>query len=194
MFGLTPLLRLAPVLAFMLLLIGCGAVGVSDRTPEPTSTSDADSAKGEEELFEGVEPGADWQRIEARTGLRGLSLLLPPGWEYVQRQGIDSFVGEFTGDGITLRFDYGMYSNQLAMQAGEQDPAYLVRYEQVAGMEAKVVRPVPGGDGYTGIYVPTITPSGIGPFGTSLNIISAKTLTNDERSLVFGILRSVRPI
>jgi hypothetical protein len=45
------------------------------------------------------------------------------GWEFHQLTGIDSYVGEFVGDSIVLRFDFGGYSNPLKE---EKKTAYVV--------------------------------------------------------------------
>src|SRR5579871_2113884 len=48
-----------------------------------------------------------WHKLDAGP----FSILAPSGWEFHQRMGFDSFLGEFVGDGVTLRFDYGRYSS-----------------------------------------------------------------------------------
>jgi hypothetical protein len=48
-----------------------------------------------------------WQKLDAGP----FSILAPAGWEFHQLQGIDSFVGEFAGDGVVLTFDFGRYSS-----------------------------------------------------------------------------------
>jgi hypothetical protein len=53
-------------------------------------------------------------------------------------RGVDSFVGEFIGDGITLKFDFGDYSNPLKE---EKKPAYVVVHKSIGGFRAKVVSP-----------------------------------------------------
>jgi hypothetical protein len=47
-----------------------------------------------------------WLKPEAGA----FSLYAPSDWEFHKKQGVDSYVGEFSGDGIVLKFDYGRYS------------------------------------------------------------------------------------
>jgi len=49
---------------------------------------------------------ANWHKVDAGP----FSILAPSGWDFHQLEGVDSFVGEFVGDGIILRFDFGGYS------------------------------------------------------------------------------------
>jgi hypothetical protein len=90
-------------------------------------------------------PTSGWPKVEAGP----FSINAPPGWEFHQRQGIDSFVGEFAGDGAVLSFDFGRYSYPLDQ---EHEPAYVVAHESIGGYRAKIVSPRVPGRGMTGIY------------------------------------------
>jgi hypothetical protein len=118
------------------------------------------------------------------------SVLLPPSWTYEPNQGIDSFIGSFVGDGVRLHFDYGWYSNSLPY---DDDPAYHVHFETVAGRDAKVAYPN-SGDGETGIYFPHVTGSG-SPFVDSVvtkhNLIG-QDLTPAQRDIALQIFRTIR--
>lgn len=126
-----------------------------------------------------------WHSVD--TG--SFSVLLPPGWTYEPNQGIDSFIGDFVGDGVTLHFDYGWYSNSLPY---DDDPNYHVHFETVAGRDAKIVYPT-SGDGETGIYFPAVT--GGPPFAPQMltrhNIIG-QDLTQAQRDIALQIFRSIR--
>ena len=87
----------------------------------------------------------NWQFIDANS----FTLSLPPSWEFNKLQGIDSYVGEFVGDGAKLGFDYGWYSNSLAE---DNDPNHTVTYETISGYRAKIVVPKVAGSGTTGVY------------------------------------------
>jgi hypothetical protein len=65
-----------------------------------------------------------WTKLEAGA----FSLNAPSGWEFHKKQGVDSYVGEFSGDGIVLTFDYGRYSNDLRDAVA---PKYIITQEQV---------------------------------------------------------------
>ena len=94
-------------------------------------------------------PPTGWQKLEAGA----FSLYGPPGWEFRKQQGIDSYVGEFAGDGEVLGFDFGRYSNSLS---DAQEPSYVVAYEIIHGTKAKIVSPKIPGQGITGIYFPSV--------------------------------------
>jgi hypothetical protein len=87
-----------------------------------------------------------WQKLDAEY----FSLFAPADWKFHKLVGIDSYVGEFIGDGVRLTFDYGHYSNSLPDDAKE--PNYIVVEEQVGGHLAKIVNPKVPGHGVTAIY------------------------------------------
>jgi hypothetical protein len=41
-----------------------------------------------------------WHKVDAGA----FSLFAPLGWEFHQLMGVDSYVGEFLGDGVVLKF------------------------------------------------------------------------------------------
>ncbi|WP_291727800.1 hypothetical protein, partial [Bernardetia sp.] len=51
------------------------------------------------------------------TGL--FTIEVPSGWEYKEKEGIDSFVGEIHGKDIILRFDAGIYTSRLVLSEEE---------------------------------------------------------------------------
>jgi hypothetical protein len=87
----------------------------------------------------------DWHKVDAGP----FSILAPAGWEFHQLEGVDSFVGEFVGDGVTLKFDFGRYSYPLKK---EKKPGYVVIHKSIGGFLAKVVSPQTPGHGITGVY------------------------------------------
>jgi hypothetical protein len=87
----------------------------------------------------------DWVRVSAGP----FSISAPPGWRVKQLQGVDSYVGEFVGDALTLKFDFGAYSNTLK---DRKKPAYVVIHESIDGFRAKVVSPRTPGHGITAVY------------------------------------------
>ncbi len=148
-----------------------------------------------------VQVGTDgpegWTQVEARSspGRAGFSVYLPPGWKLRNLQGIDSYVGEITGDGVRLTFDYGMYSNTLPY---EKDPAYEVQFETIGIREAKLVRPRETKGGITGVYFAELGNEGScqqrSPIQRcQLNIIG-KDLTRAEQDLAWAIFRTVGPL
>jgi hypothetical protein len=89
---------------------------------------------------------ANWHKVEAGA----FSLFAPLGWESHQLQGVDSYVGEFVGDGVVLRFDFGRYSSGYLKKA--KKPAYVIGHESIGGFPAKIASPRTPGRGITGVY------------------------------------------
>jgi hypothetical protein len=87
----------------------------------------------------------NWHKLDAGP----FSLFAPAGWEFHQLTGVDSYVGEFAGNSIVLRFDFGGYSNPLKQ---EKKPTYLLVHKLIGGRGAKIVSPRTPGHGITGIY------------------------------------------
>jgi hypothetical protein len=123
-------------------------------------------------------PTSGWLKIEAGA----FSINAPPRWEFHQRQGIDSFVGEFAGDGVVLRFDFGRYSNPLDEA---HEPTYVVEHESIGGYGAKIVSPRVPGRGMTGIYFPEITD------GNKL-CLYGQNLTKAQQELTLKIFKTIR--
>jgi hypothetical protein len=88
-----------------------------------------------------------WDKLDAGP----FSILAPPGWEFHQLIGYDSFLGEFVGDGVRLRFDYGRYSNGYLNNA--KKTAHIVSKRSIDGRSANVAKPRMPGSGLTGVYV-----------------------------------------
>lgn len=119
------------------------------------------------------------------------SVLLPPGWAYEPAQGIDSFVGSYVGDGVTLHFDYGIYNDDLNF---EGDPAHDVHEETIGGFTAKIVRAT-NAQGTTGVHFERIDaftfPGGDVANNVGLTL-AGEDLTPAQREIALQIFRSVR--
>ncbi len=128
----------------------------------------------------------DWHKVD--TG--AFSVFAPLGWKFHQLQGVDSYVGEFVGDGVVLKFDFGRYSNPLK---DEKKPAYVVVHKSIAGLRAKIVSPKTPGHGVTGIYfAKTFGPNKLCLFGQDLSATQQGLALKIFETIQFG--RSVPPI
>ena len=94
----------------------------------------SDATRSHAELQVSATPTPVWARVVVAHG--DFSLSLPPGWSHIPLMGIDSFVGQLVGDGVTLFYDSGWYSNQL-VEPGT--PGYEVTFENIDGRSAKLV-------------------------------------------------------
>jgi hypothetical protein len=96
--------------------------------------------------------------------------------------GYDSFLGEFVGDGVTLRFDYGRYSNGYLKNA--KKPAHIVSKRSIGGRSAKVANPRTPGSGLTGVYVKLGGHNALWLWG--------KDLTSAQQELVLKMFDTLR--
>lgn len=135
------------------------------------------------------------------TNVGPFSVVLPnKEWIYQPEIGIDSQVGQFRGDGITLLFDYGHYSNPLAE---DNDPRHTITYEMIDGRKAKIVRSKIPRQGLTGVFfentdlpkptediaTPSASPSML---GTKKLEIHTEEIAPEKEELVLTIIRSIR--
>ncbi len=121
---------------------------------------------------------ANWQKVDAGP----FSILAPLGWEFHQLQGVDSYVGEFVGDGVVLTFDFGRYSNTLKK---EKKPAYVVTHKFIGGRRAKIVSPRTPGHGITGVYFRNVGDA------AALTLFG-HDLTSTQQELVLKIFDTLR--
>lgn len=130
---------------------------------------------------EGVAPAitACWHKLDAGP----FSILAPAGWEFHQLQGIDSFVGEFTGGAVVLTFDFGRYSSGYFKK--DKAPAYLIAKKHVGSHAAKVVSPRTPGHGTTGAYFPKVA-------GRNSLCIWGKELSATQQELVLKMFETIR--
>lgn len=121
-----------------------------------------------------------WHKVDAGP----FSILAPSGWEFHQLQGVDSYVGEFVGDDIVLRFDFGGDSNPLNE---EKKPAYGIIHKLIDGRRAKIVSPKTPGHGVTGVYFCNVGDSNaLTLFGNDLTSMQQKLVLEIFESLRFG--------
>ena len=132
-----------------------------------------------------AQPAPDWTLVNVPgwTNQPGFSLRVPPGWRVVQKQGIDSYVGDVLGDGMRLGFDYGSFMWSLDP---DDDPEhdYAVIYQDIGSVEGKLLIPVDASGGFTGVYFARLD-------GPSLNLIG-HDLTPEQQRTAIAIFRSVR--
>ena len=117
--------------------------------------------------------------------------MLPPGWTLKDLQGIDSCVGEITGDGVRLTFDYGRYGWNLNPE-DEPEHEYIVSYEDIGGREAKLLLAVDSSSVSTATYDAT-TGMFFGGLDDNQELtLIGRGLTREQQRVVVAIFRSVR--
>lgn len=121
-----------------------------------------------------------WHKLDAGP----FSILAPSGWEFHQLMGIDSYVGEFMGDGVALTFDFGRYSTELREA---KTPAYVITKEPIGGLSAKLVSPRSPGKGVTGVYFGKIPGHDeLCIWGTGLTAVQQKLVLKMFETIRFG--------
>ena len=134
----------------------------------------------------------EWKLVEASGWPGGFSLRLPQGWQLNELQGIDSYVGEIIWGGGRLTYDFGWYSNSLV---DEDDPQYIVTYEEIGGRRAKLVRPRAEGDGLiTGVYFEDFDGSSLDIPSQNRLQISGVGLTPDQQETALALFRTIHPL
>lgn len=121
---------------------------------------------------------SDWAMLDQGD----FTLYAPAGWTHTSEQGIDSAVGNFSGDGIILRYDYGNYSGFL--DNGTED-AYDVTEETINGFEAKIATPKTTGEGRTVLFFENIRE-------TARFSMSADDLNTEQEALALQIFHTIQ--
>lgn len=170
------------MLRFLNLVLNCGFIYLATLAPETCQMPG-------NALASPVLPNALWSHATCRipddwieVSAGPFSILAPKGWEFHKLLGIDSYVGEFAGDGIVLTFDFGVYNSSFDEA---KKPKYSIVHEKVDGHPAKIVSPREPGQGVTGIHI-----KGLGNSNTLR--LWAQDLTNIQQELVLKIFRSIQ--
>jgi len=162
--------RLVVLAAMLTSIEGVSAIGcTSVRAPQVTAS----------QSLSVVTASADWHKVDAGP----FSLFAPSGWEFHQLPGVDSYVGEFVGDGVALTFDFGQYASGYLKNTKE--PAYVIAHESIGGFPAKIVSPRTPGHGLTAVYFRNV--------GHSNGLcLWAKDLTSMQQELALKIFETLR--
>ncbi|TAL48750.1 hypothetical protein EPN83_03045 [Patescibacteria group bacterium] len=157
--------------------------GPTTTPSQPTNNNKPTSAEPTQNNSPPVTNGTpiNWQFVDANS----FTLSLPPSWKFNKLQGIDSYVGEFVGDGVKLGFDYGWYSNSLAE---DNDPKHTVTYETIGSYRAKIVVPKVVGNGTTGVYFGDLG----GEIQKTRLEISGYNLTASQQETALKIFRTLK--
>ena len=119
-----------------------------------------------------------WQKLDTDF----FSIYAPPSWQFHEGMPLDSYSGEFVGDGARLEFDYGEYSNSLS---DEKEPTYVVSEERVGGRLARLVSPKVPGHGVTGIYFRDVGDT------NKLNV-AGRNLSESQQKTALMMFRTIR--
>jgi hypothetical protein len=122
-----------------------------------------------------VKPPSGWVQIDARE----FKFYAPQDIKPVPVQGIDSYVGEYKGDAISLNFDYGGYSDPLIYP---ERKAYVVHDEQIDGKKARIVSYYDPGTGNPFDFAIGVYFADVNGKGTRLTMYATCKTTNEYQT------------
>ncbi len=153
---------------------------LSNSTSTATTTTSNISESKEDNFIE-EDLSIKWKQIDAPN----FTLFIPTDWKFNQLQGIDSYLGELVGPEAKLTFDFGLYSDSLV---ADDDPNYVITYENIDGYKAKIIKPKTIGLGTVGVYFDNV---GGGGFQTTKLQISGQDLSKKNQEIALQIFRSI---
>jgi hypothetical protein len=108
----------------------------------------------------------------------------PSYWKKINKTGIDSYVGEIEiGSKEILEFDLGWYSFNLI------EDAQTISWDSIDGRRAKIVTPITGNIGLTGIYFDSLWTNGSEK--TKLNLYGTN-LTTKNRLIFMDAIKTLK--
>lgn len=103
-------------------------------------------------------------------------------------QGIDSYVGNINGSGITLFFDYGWYTVPSMNLPPDE---YVVTEEEINGHYKQIVKAINSETDFTRIHLFKISDSIDSPFGFNSLSMSTNGLNTTEQEMIIGVFNNV---
>lgn len=103
-------------------------------------------------------------------------------------QGIDSYVGNIKGSGISLSFDYGWHSGPATNLPKDE---YLVTEEEINGHYKQIVKPIESKLNYTRIHLFKISDSIQSPQGYKSLTVSTNNLNSIEQEMIIEVFNNV---
>ena len=134
-------------------------------------------------------PRGEW--IELSVG-HAFVMQAPPGSRFVPAAGTDSFVGEIRGPGFTMQMDFGRYSNPLSSSESLRQVQSVET--RIDGRAARIVSgifvmPEAGGRYFTGLHVPEVALTAIGPVKLTLSAAVRREPTQGVLLRMFATIR-----
>ncbi|GAA4889546.1 hypothetical protein GCM10023311_12010 [Flaviramulus aquimarinus] len=103
-------------------------------------------------------------------------------------QGIDSYVGNINGSGISLSFDYGWYTRPATNLPTDE---YLVTEEEINGHYRQIVKPIDPEANFTRIHLFEISDSIENPGGYNSLTMSTNNINAAEQEMIIKVFNNV---
>ena len=103
-------------------------------------------------------------------------------------QGIDSYVGNINGSGISLSFDYGWYTAPATNLSIDE---YTVTEEEINGHYRQIVKPIDSELNHTRIHLFKISDSIDSPSGYNSLTVSSYNLNTAEQEMIIEVFNNV---
>ncbi|MEQ9404691.1 MAG: hypothetical protein RIM99_13955 [Cyclobacteriaceae bacterium] len=110
----------------------------------------------------------------------------PSHFELIEKQGIDSYVGEVVGSGITFIFDFGVYTRPYENLSSDR---FDVTNEKDGTVEKQLVIGKDPGIDFTGVHIRNL--EGSNSLGNYISLqMSTVDLSKEQQKLAVKILKS----
>lgn len=106
----------------------------------------------------------------------------------VPGQGIDSYIGNINGDGISLSFDYGWFTRPSSNLSATE---YVVTENEIDGHFKQIVKPFDSQNNFTKIHLYKISDQINSPNGYNSLTIRVKNITLSEQEMIIDVFNSV---
>jgi len=114
--------------------------------------------------------------------------LFPLGFSLDPGQGIDSYVGQINGAGISLSYDYGPYTGPSTNLSEEE---YDVTEEEIDGYFKQIVRPVDSQNNRTKIFMYNLYSKLEDPSFYWRLTVSVKNITLAQQAMIIDVFNNV---
>lgn len=133
----------------------------------------------------------DNQQINSQIEIGNYLFRFPSDYKLVEKQGIDSYVGNIVSNSTSLSFDLGWYTSASQNLAADQ---FIVIEDKISGHFRQIVKPINTKLNYTKIHLYKISDSVESPFGYNSLTIVANNLTLLQQEILIDVFNSVEII
>ncbi|QQR55281.1 lipoprotein [Candidatus Peregrinibacteria bacterium] len=159
--------KLLLALSLTLILTAC-----SETAPVETDPTDETPTKAVDIEID----SSDWVALQGQ----GFYVLAPAGWTLTSEQGVESYAGTISGDGMSLSFDYGAFVDD---EFKDQNADYASSKENIDGKDSIIYLPRNTIEGKLGIFMNVSENEKLSMTGEALDL--------NERLTLLKVLRSV---